>query len=77
MFTQMLNKSAKPSEELLAASAPLAERLRPRTLEDFVGQEHLTGDSSLLLQLVESRAIGSMILWGPPGYIWLDSRSFG
>ncbi|CCA68520.1 related to MGS1-Maintenance of Genome Stability 1 [Serendipita indica DSM 11827] len=67
IFTQMSNKSSKASEEVLAASAPLAERLRPRRLEDFVGQEHLTGDSSLLLQLVESQAIGSMILWGPPG----------
>lgn len=56
------------SGDILAASAPLAEKLRPRVLADFIGQEHLIGDGSLLLSLVESRAIGSMILWGPPGW---------
>ncbi|KAG8768841.1 hypothetical protein FRC15_004899, partial [Serendipita sp. 397] len=55
------------SETGLSASAPLAEKLRPRTLQDFVGQDHLTGENSLLLSLIESRAMGSMILWGPPG----------
>jgi putative ATPase len=58
---------AGPQDEALISSAPLAERLRPRILSDFVGQEHLIGDGSLLLSLIESRAIGSMILWGPPG----------
>ncbi|KIM30721.1 hypothetical protein M408DRAFT_66262 [Serendipita vermifera MAFF 305830] len=58
---------AAASDAALTASAPLAEKLRPRVLSDFVGQEHLIGDGSLLLSLVESRAIGSMILWGPPG----------
>lgn len=46
---------------------PLAERVRPRTLEDFVGQEHLTGDDAPLRKYIESGSIPSMIFWGPPG----------
>ncbi|KAF8272379.1 hypothetical protein EI94DRAFT_1718495 [Lactarius quietus] len=51
----------------LQAASPLAERLRPNTLDDFVGQVHLTGPNSLLSTLVEKGATGSIILWGPPG----------
>ena len=47
--------------------APLAERMRPRTLDEFVGQEHLLGQGKLLRQLIESDQITSLILWGPPG----------
>ena len=46
---------------------PLAERLRPRTLDEFVGQEHLLGKGKLLRNLIESDRISSMIFWGPPG----------
>jgi putative ATPase len=46
---------------------PLAERLRPRRLEDYIGQEHLTGDQAILKRALESGNIPSMILWGPPG----------
>jgi putative ATPase len=46
---------------------PLAERLRPHSLEDLVGQEHLTGEGSILRKAIQNRAIPSMILWGPPG----------
>ena len=46
---------------------PLAERMRPRTLEDFTGQEHLTGREGALRKIIESGNIPSMILWGPPG----------
>ena len=46
---------------------PLAERLRPRTLDDLVGQEHLTGKGSILRNAIEQGKIPSMILWGPPG----------
>ena len=53
--------------DLLAAAAPLAERLRPQSLDEFVGQPHLTGYDSLLMHLVRSGSIGSLILWGPPG----------
>ena len=46
---------------------PLAERIRPETLDDLVGQEHLTGKGSILRNAIESGRIPSMILWGPPG----------
>lgn len=49
------------------ANAPLAERMRPKTLEDFVGQEHLLGPGAPLRKMIESDQIPSMILWGPPG----------
>jgi replication-associated recombination protein RarA len=70
-FFAKASKADTTSTHTLAESAPLAERLRPRTLADFVGQEHLTGDDSLLLSIVESKAIGSMILWGPPGLVFV------
>lgn len=46
---------------------PLAERLRPKTLDELVGQEHLTGKGSILQQAIEQGKIPSLILWGPPG----------
>lgn len=46
---------------------PLAERLRPKTLNDFVGQEHLVGQGAVLRKMVESGNLASMIFWGPPG----------
>jgi putative ATPase len=49
------------------SSAPLAERMRPQTLDDLVGQEHLTGKGSILRTAIESGKIPSIILWGPPG----------
>ncbi len=48
-------------------STPLAERLRPNTLDDLSGQEHLTGKGSILRTSIEQGNIPSMILWGPPG----------
>ncbi len=47
--------------------APLAERMRPRTLDEFEGQEHLLGHGKLLRQLIESDRLTSLIFWGPPG----------
>jgi putative ATPase len=49
------------------AHAPLAERMRPETLEEFVGQEHLTGPGHFLRRAIEKDQIPSLILWGPPG----------
>ncbi|MFA6401097.1 MAG: replication-associated recombination protein A [Salinivirgaceae bacterium] len=46
---------------------PLAERLRPKTLDEYIGQKHLVGPSAILRQSIESGHIPSMILWGPPG----------
>ena len=46
---------------------PLADRLRPTTLGDVVGQEHLTGEDGVLTRMIRSGSLGSMIFWGPPG----------
>ncbi|MCH5164234.1 MAG: AAA family ATPase, partial [Clostridiales bacterium] len=46
---------------------PLAERLRPRTLDEFFGQKHLLGEGKVLRRLIDGDRVGSMILWGPPG----------
>jgi putative ATPase len=54
-------------EERLRATAPLAARLRPRTLDDVVGQEHLVGAGRPLRRLVEQDRLTSAIFWGPPG----------
>jgi putative ATPase len=48
-------------------SIPLAERMRPNTLDEIVGQEHITGLGSILRKSMENKTIPSMILWGPPG----------
>jgi len=50
-----------------AANAPLADRLRPRTLGEVVGQEHLTGSEGAIGRMVAAGRLASMILWGPPG----------
>ena len=60
LFSQAADREA-------AASAPLAERLRPQRLEDFVGQEHLTGEGKLLRQALASGKLPSLVFWGPPG----------
>ena len=49
------------------ANQPLAERLRPATLDDYIGQEHLIGEGAVLRKMIESGKISSFILWGPPG----------
>ncbi|MGI8911437.1 MAG: replication-associated recombination protein A [Rubrobacteraceae bacterium] len=51
----------------LARRAPLAERLRPKTLDEVVGQPHLTGEGGPLRAVVERGRVGSLVLWGPPG----------
>ena len=47
--------------------APLASRLRPDNLEEYVGQQHLIGKGKILRQLIEKDQVSSMIFWGPPG----------
>ena len=46
---------------------PLAERLRPRTLNEYIGQKHLVGEGAILRQMIENGNLSSFILWGPPG----------
>ena len=55
------------SEKDFVSEKPLAERMRPRSLDDFMGQEAVAGPNSLIRHAVESDHIFSMILWGPPG----------
>jgi putative ATPase len=50
-----------------AASRPLADRLRPQSLTEVVGQEHLTGEGGALTRLLRGKSLGSLIFWGPPG----------
>jgi putative ATPase len=67
----MPRKRTPPAEESLFAGTrtvqPLAARMRPRSLDEFLGQEHLLAPGKPLRQAVESGAVTSMILWGPPG----------
>ena len=46
---------------------PLAERMRPRTLDDYIGQKHLVGEGAILRRMIDAGRISSFILWGPPG----------
>jgi len=57
----------KNGKEYLQREAPLADRMRPRTLDEFAGQDHLLGPGKVLRQAIESDHLPSMILWGPPG----------
>jgi putative ATPase len=57
----------EPNEEAVSASAPLAARMRPRTLDEFVGQEHILGPGKLLRRAIEADRLPSVILSGPPG----------
>ena len=52
---------------MTASTIPLAERVRPQTLDDIVGQQHLTGKDGVFRKMLESEVLSSMILWGPPG----------
>jgi putative ATPase len=71
----MTRFTVPPTEDLLsgvappppAASQPLADRLRPKTLADVVGQDHLLGPSGTLTRMLERGSLASLILWGPPG----------
>ena len=56
-----------PESDRPDAAAPLAERMRPRTLDDVVGQQDLLGRGQPLREAIERDALGSLILWGPPG----------
>ncbi|QNA83587.1 replication-associated recombination protein A [Sphingomonas sp. So64.6b] len=56
-----------PARAALAENAPLADRLRPQTLGDVVGQEHITGPEGAIGRMVAAGRLSSMILWGPPG----------
>ena len=50
-----------------STNIPLAERMRPKTLKDYIGQEHILGQDKILRKVIENGLIPSMIFWGPPG----------
>jgi putative ATPase len=56
-----------PDADVARANAPLAARMRPRSFDEYVGQEHLVGEGKILRRLAEGGNLPSMILWGPPG----------
>src|SRR5205814_988292 len=60
-------KSEAENLERVSAAAPLAARMRPRTLDEFVGQEHILAPGKPLRTAVERGTVGSLIFWGPPG----------
>ncbi len=64
---QQLSPFQKRSEEALKGSAPLAERMRPTRLDEFVGQAHLLGPGKILHRVLHNQRLQSFILWGPPG----------
>src|SRR3982750_1300422 len=66
LFADQEAPAAAP-DETPAANAPLADRLRPRSLDEIVGQEHLTGSEGAIGRMVAAGKLASMILWGPPG----------
>jgi putative ATPase len=57
----------REDEEPVAGYRPLADRLRPKSLAEVTGQEHLTGADGAIIRMIESKSLGSMIFWGPPG----------
>jgi putative ATPase len=59
--------SSTPSESPLTAAAPLAQRMRPQSLDEYAGQEHILGPGKLLRRAIEADRISSIILFGPPG----------
>jgi putative ATPase len=63
----LFQSADEPNEEAVSASAPLAARMRPRTLDEFVGQEHILGPGKLLRRAIEADRLPSVILSGPPG----------
>src|SRR3954466_15960573 len=61
------NENAAGSEERIFQQQPLAARMRPRNLEEFVGQSHILGPGQLLRRAIEADRIQSLIFYGPPG----------
>jgi putative ATPase len=66
-FAKQSTLFASRGERAAAAATPLAERVRPRTLDEFVGQSHLLARGRLLREMIDGQRLQSLILWGPPG----------
>src|SRR2546422_11571393 len=62
-----LNMFAEAAKARAERHAPLAARMRPRSLDEFVGQEHLVGEGRVLRRAIDADQLPSMVFWGPPG----------
>src|SRR5271166_2355321 len=67
LFEPHLPEHADGATQRAATPSPLADRMRPETIEDFVGQLHILGPGKALRRQIERDELSSMILWGPPG----------
>src|SRR4051812_10562944 len=67
MPDDLFTASEPPAADAALRAAPLAERMRPRTLDEYAGQEHILGPGKLLRRAVEADRIASILLFGPPG----------
>src|SRR3990167_814750 len=67
MNTNSVDLFSSPEKSTDAKGQPLAVRMRPRTLEEFVGHSHIMGPGKLLRRAIESDGLSSLILYGPPG----------
>jgi len=63
----IFERESPPSPDAIRKASPLADRMRPRTIGEFVGQERIFGAGTPLRQAIENDRVGSLILWGPPG----------
>jgi putative ATPase len=63
----LFDEPAGPDRESMESSAPLAARMRPRSLDEYVGQQHILGPGKLLRRAIESDRLSSILLYGPPG----------
>src|SRR3954451_2471112 len=66
-MSDLFAEVSEPAAERPPENAPLAERMRPRSLDEFAGQEHILGPGKLLRRAIEADRISSIILFGPPG----------
>ena len=66
-MTDSMSLFAQSEKNNLDSAKPLAARMRPQTLEEFVGQKHFLGEGELLWRLVKADTLGSVIFYGPPG----------
>src|SRR5674476_1428504 len=65
--TSMPLYGKRRSSRTTISNQPLAERLRPKNLDEYIGQKHLVGEGAVLRKMIDSGNLSSIILWGPPG----------
>lgn len=57
----------QPKDDVVKKSIPLAEKMRPETIDEYIGQSHIMGKDTVLRKILDKNEVPSMILWGPPG----------